>query len=416
MKNNLFNYLDLYSGIGGFKYALDDIGGKCIFSAEINKPAIKTYEFNHKDIEHSPEFSMDTFANLSKREIASMKEFKDKQVDLITAGFPCQTFSIAGKREGFNSDDTRGTQFFNVINLVNALKPKVVILENVKHLVNHDDGKTYKVIRETLIKANYNITLEKVISPLEVGVPQNRDRIFIVAVRKDISIKPNDIVLSNVDSKNLFQAKKSILDLPSQKYEGIELDSQQAIAIKSWESFVNLWLKNRDETERSIPAFWLDEVFEQTNPISSDMPEWKRSMIEKMISFRERHSSWIDGWYEKNKNKFSKRIYAKLEWNAGWEYKPRETIAVIRQSGVRFKKPNFYPALVAVVDIPIIFDQERKKWRNISFNEMKRLQSFKKLKKPDNVSYGDLFKQLGNSVNVEVVRRVVNTVEDILIS
>ena len=412
--SNKFNYIDLFSGIGGFKYVLDSIGGRCLLSSEINMPAINTYSENHKNINYETGWDMEKLVSLTKRKMYSLIGEK-KKVDVISAGFPCQTFSVAGKRRGFNQNDTRGTQFFNIIKLIQIFKPQIILLENVKHLLKHDEGKTYRVIIENLENEGYDISFSEILSPMQIGIPQNRDRIFIVATNKKNKQKLSKIELDIYDlKKNKFdtndKGNKKILDNSDNR--GIRIKEDQLKAIKAWEEFVLKWFKHRNELEKTIPALWLEEMRKSSfsKREKSSFPEWKIDMIEKMQSFYYSHKEWIDKWFSKYDKTLVKRIHRKLEWNAGIEFKPKETIAVIRQSGVRFKKPNYYPTLVAVVDIPIIFD--KNKWRNINFQEMKNLQSFpEEFKKPKNVTFEEIYKQLGNSINIELAKRVVMTFE-----
>lgn len=417
MKNK-FNYIDLYAGIGGFRYALNSIGGNCVFTSEIDKAAIKTYKHNHKT-DKNDFVSMDEYQNISEKEIRRRPEFKDVlknggKIDVIAAGFPCQTFSIAGNRRGFHSDDARGTQFFNVINLIKSLTPKVVILENVKNLTTHDDGKTHAVIIDSLIETGYEIKFEKVLSPLDVGVQQNRDRLFIIAVRKGIKFE----YIEPIFSRMKISSKTRLEDLNIINFgeeDGIKLSNDDRGAIIAWERFINKWLSHRTDDERTIPSLWLKEMLAPKTPIKSSDPEWKKEMIQKMRDFYKKHKSWIDPWYEKNDSLMKRRICRKLEWNAGINYKPRETIAVIRQSGVRFKKPTFFPTLVAVVDIPVIYDVTMGKWRNINIKEMIKLQSYDEVdfQIPEDADIKQIYKQLGNSVNVRLVKKITKQFEEI---
>lgn len=407
-----FNYIDLYSGIGGFKYSLDAIGGNCVFSAEINKHAIRTYKHNHGFAdEHFAD--MDIFQNMEIDKIRKQPWFKNNKVKVIAAGFPCQTFSVAGNRKGFNSDDTRGTQFFNVLKLVEALKPDFVLLENVKNLTTHDEGKTYKIIIDSLIQQRYNIEFSEVLSPLQVGVPQNRDRIFIIARRKGAKSKFNKMVFPEKDVNQFSDIDKTKIIDSNRKFKGIEMSPLESAALKAWSEFVELWRKNRIDEEKSIPTLWLEEMMSKKNPIDGTYKPWKVSMVKNMRDFYKENKLWIDIWYKKHSKHLTKRIHRKLEWNAGVDYHPEETIAVIRQSGVRFKRPNFFPALVAVVDIPIIFDKNIKQWRNLSINEMIKLQSYSDVDFtwPKETPSHELFKQLGNSVNVKLVKEIVKQLE-----
>ncbi len=413
MKNR-FNFIDLYAGIGGFRYALESIGGECKFTAEINEPALNTYSLNHEGKDKIlPVVDMDVISSKDDDEI---KKIMGSNIDVIAAGFPCQTFSIAGKRQGFNSDDTKGTQFFNVMRLTNVLKPKIVFLENVKNLRTHDNGNTYKVIVDTLDSSGYDIIFTKVMSPLNVGIPQNRERIFIVAKRRDI----------NFESSFVFQDKKtnlnisSILDFEYEKKNPshtLKLKDIEKQVIKNWEKFVLYWQENREDSERSIPTLDLDVITK--NDIAKSKASSYFEIKDRTIDFYNKHKLWFDKWLTEtdmgNIEKYSNRAFRKLEWNAGVDFEPKQTIVQIRVSGVRFKKPNFSPTLVAVVDNPIVFENEINEWRNMNFRELANLQSFpKSFKFNDRINIRDVYKQFGNSINVKLTKEIAKQFSDIL--
>ena len=167
-ENYSFKFIDLFAGIGGFRLALQNVGGKCVFTSEWNNDAQKTYRENFGEV---------PFGDITK---VRNKNYIPEKFDILCAGFPCQAFSIAGYQKGFA--DTRGTLFFDIEQIVEKHKPKVVFLENVKNLVSHDNGNTFKTITETLeLKLGYK-TFSKVLnSATHANVPQNRERIFIVA-------------------------------------------------------------------------------------------------------------------------------------------------------------------------------------------------------------------------------------------
>lgn len=168
-----FTFIDLFAGIGGFRLALQNLGGKCEFSSEIDENARKTYFAN--------------FGEIPAGDIRQIDETSIPDHDILCAGFPCQAFSIAGKRGGF--DDIRGTLFFEIARIIKAKRPKAVFLENVKGLINHDKGKTLAVILNTLREElGYYVPEPKIINAKDFGVPQNRERIYIVAFRNDLGI------------------------------------------------------------------------------------------------------------------------------------------------------------------------------------------------------------------------------------
>jgi len=167
-KNPKFKFVDLFAGIGGFRIAMQNLGGKCVYTSEWNKEAQKTYRANFGEI---------PFGDITKERV---KNYIPKKFDILCAGFPCQAFSIAGYRKGFS--DTRGTLFFDIEQIVERHRPKVVFLENVKNLVSHDKGKTFEVIIEILEKKlGYKVFYNILNSMTHANIPQNRERIFIVA-------------------------------------------------------------------------------------------------------------------------------------------------------------------------------------------------------------------------------------------
>jgi DNA (cytosine-5)-methyltransferase 1 len=161
-------FIDLFAGIGGFHQAFKGLA-ECVFASEIDKFARQTYEANHDMVPHG---------DITKIEAKDIPAH-----DILCAGFPCQSFSIAGKRKGF--EDTRGTMFFEIARIVEYHKPKVVFLENVKGLRNHEKGKTLTTILSTLDDLGYENHWQ-ILNAKDYGVPQNRERIFMVAIRKDI--------------------------------------------------------------------------------------------------------------------------------------------------------------------------------------------------------------------------------------
>jgi len=182
-ENPKFTFIDLFAGIGGFRMAFQNLGGECVFSSEWDDQAQKTYYANYGDI---------PFGDITK---ASTKAFIPKNFDILCAGFPCQAFSIAGKRGGF--DDTRGTLFRDVCEILRDRRPKGFFLENVKGLTNHKGGKTLDTIINALNEVGYLIYkpvsgkyTDMILNARNFGVPQNRERIYIVGFRKDlVSVK-----------------------------------------------------------------------------------------------------------------------------------------------------------------------------------------------------------------------------------
>jgi DNA (cytosine-5)-methyltransferase 1 len=161
--NHEFTFVDLFAGIGGFRIPMQELNGKCVFTSEFNYHAQRTYELNFGEV---------PFGDITKIDLNIVPEH-----DVLTAGFPCQPFSISGKMKGF--EDTRGTLIYSVFQIIERRKPKVVFLENVKHLVHHDKGNTLKTIIKDLELLGYRVSW-RVINASDFGVPQNRERLIIV--------------------------------------------------------------------------------------------------------------------------------------------------------------------------------------------------------------------------------------------
>lgn len=161
-------FIDLFAGIGGFRIALESLGAKCVYSNEVDKNAIKTYESN--------------FGSISSLDIRLVNESDIPDHDILCAGFPCQPFSISGKQKGFC--DERGTLFFEILRILKKKQSKIVLLENVKNLLSHDNGRTFKVMKQSLENLNYEVSY-KVLDASNFGVPQKRERLYIVCFKKD---------------------------------------------------------------------------------------------------------------------------------------------------------------------------------------------------------------------------------------
>ena len=203
VENPKFKFIDLFAGIGGFRLAMQNLGGKCVFTSEWDKDAKRTYKAN---------FGERPFGDITKEET---KGFIPDGFDLLCAGFPCQAFSIAGKRGGF--DDTRGTLFFDVAEIIKKHKPKAIFLENVKGLRSHDKGKTLETILNVLRNdLGYFVPEPQIINAKNFGVPQNRERIYIVGFRQDLNISSFEYP-EPLENKPTFEDVKE-RNVPPTKY------------------------------------------------------------------------------------------------------------------------------------------------------------------------------------------------------
>ncbi|WP_300728173.1 DNA cytosine methyltransferase [uncultured Bacteroides sp.] len=174
-ENPKFTFIDLFAGIGGFRMALQNLGGKCVFSSEWDAQAQKTYLLNYGEM---------PFGDITSE---FTKSYIPDNFDILCAGFPCQAFSLAGKRLGF--EETRGTLFFDVAEILRRKKPKAFFLENVKGLLIHDKGKTIQTILNVLRNdLNYYVPDPQIVNAMNFGVPQHRERVYIVGFRKDQNV------------------------------------------------------------------------------------------------------------------------------------------------------------------------------------------------------------------------------------
>lgn len=164
-----FTFIDLFAGIGGFRIPMQDLNGECVFSSEYNYHAQKSYSLNFGEV---------PYGDITKLDINIIPNH-----DILTAGFPCQPFSISGKMKGF--EDTRGSLIYNVFQIIKLRKPKVVFLENVKHLIHHNKGETLKTILQCLKNLGYKVSW-KLLNASNFGVPQNRERIIIIGHKSKV--------------------------------------------------------------------------------------------------------------------------------------------------------------------------------------------------------------------------------------
>lgn len=189
-----FTFIDLFAGIGGFRIPIQELKGKCVFTSEFNYWAQRSYEINFGEV---------PFGDITKLNLDIVPKH-----DVLTAGFPCQPFSISGKLKGF--EDTRGTLIYNVFQIIQKRQPKVVFLENVKHLIHHNGGSTLKIILKDLEELGYK-TSWKLLNASDFGVPQNRERIIIIGHKKKkfdftkLKTKPKLIIKDILDQDASFE-------------------------------------------------------------------------------------------------------------------------------------------------------------------------------------------------------------------
>ncbi|MDE6555689.1 MAG: DNA cytosine methyltransferase [Duncaniella sp.] len=218
-----FTFIDLFCGIGGFHQAMSDLGGTCLYASDIDADCRKTYERN---------YGIMPDGDITKVDAADIPAH-----DVLCAGFPCQAFSKAGKRLGF-ADSTKGTLFFDIMRILEHHRPKYALLENVRNLASHDKGNTWNVIHESLETAGYNVLDEPVIfSPHYIGVPQHRERVFIMCVRKDIGELPNFYFNpENIPGCSIDDILLDDAEIPDLK--AYQLSGEQIEWIDNWNEFI----------------------------------------------------------------------------------------------------------------------------------------------------------------------------------
>lgn len=380
-----FKFIDLFCGIGGFHQAMESLGGECVFACDIDADCRKTYEAN---------YGLKPDVDVTKIDPAKLPAF-----DVLCGGFPCQAFSKAGKRLGF-ADETKGTLFFDVERIMAHCKPKYALLENVRNLASHDGGNTWRTIHEHLTNIGYNVLEEPVIfSPHYLGIPQHRERVFIMCVRKDIGTLP--VFQFNAKGKlpkcsveNILQDDAEIIDL--QKYR---LSEDKIQLVDLWNEFIqNIKCKK-------LPGFpiWSEYLHEPAmNEDTTGYPAWKINFINKNNQLYLDNREFIDEWLNRAKqNPLFFGAKAKLEWQAGQHKQPNiwNHILQFRPSGIRVKIGTYFPALVAITQTSIVGCRQRE----LTLRECARLQSFPDTFQPDVVD-AQAYKQFGNAVNVEVVK------------
>lgn len=195
-------FIDLFAGLGGFRLAVESFGGECVFSSDFDKSVADVYERN--------------FGERPAGDITKIAAEDIPEHDILCAGFPCQPFSISGKKAGFK--DTRGTLFFDIARIVKHHKPKMVFLENVKNFATHDKGRTLKTVVNTLEELGYTVHY-KLLNASHYGVPQSRIRIYIVAFRNDIPSQDFQFPTTRLNKRAL----EDILETNSSKLIGTEI-------------------------------------------------------------------------------------------------------------------------------------------------------------------------------------------------
>lgn len=397
-----FKFIDLFAGVGGFHQAMRYLGGECVMAAETNQECVKTYKLNYKIDEN------EVRGDVNKIDPVTIAPF-----DVLCAGFPCQPFSKAGAQKGFQ-DETRGNLFYKIMDILDGHpEVKFIILENVRNLA--DKTENWDIITTELMKRNFYITETPIIlSPSDFGIPQIRERVYILGIRKDIR---NQQILTNgfihIEDLQLDKHLKKCKMGDAWSILEDEVDDSYIISEEK-EQMILAWEEFRKAIKIKVIGFpiWLDSFGvgnDDTNDVYTsqgydDMPKWKQNFLRHNRELYLEHRAFIDKWIEKYDMLKRIKLYKKFEWNCGVDVDDiHNALIQVRQSGIRVKRPTFYPSLVAIVNTPIIWDEQKGHFRYITPREAANLQSFHasfKFQGTDAIKY----RQLGNSVNVRILK------------
>ena len=397
-----FKFIDLFAGIGGFHQAMRYLGGECVMAAEIDPECVQTYTLNYTTDEIK-----------IRGDVNCIDPTTILPFDVLCAGFPCQPFSKAGAQKGFD-DNTHGNLFYKIMDILDCHpETKFIILENVRNLA--DKSENWDIITSELMKRNFYITEEPIIlSPSHFGIPQIRERVYILGIRKDTrneSILTNGYIHVNDLHLDKFRKQCKMGDawyiLEEDVDDSYIIPEDKELMIFAWEEF-------RIGTKTKTIGFplWIDSFgigVDNTEMVYESqgyetMPEWKRKFLRKNREFYLQNRDYIDLWINKYNMTNRIRLYRKFEWNCGEDVDNiRSSIIQIRQSGIRAKRPTFYPSLVAIVNTPIVWDKKKEHFRKITPREAANLQSFQSRYKFVG-SDKTIYRQLGNSVNVRILK------------
>lgn len=413
--NDKIRFIDLFSGLGGIRIGLEEafremnIKTECVFSSEIKKHAVKVYNENFKDSNMN--------GDISKIEAENIPDF-----DILLAGFPCQPFSSAGKRLGFN--DTRGTLFFEIERILESKKPYAFILENVEGLINHNNGETLKIIINSLVKLGYSVNY-KLIDSMYFGLAQSRKRVYIVGTKEE------KINLENFDKK-----LRSFKEIQERDKETLESEFTKKLLKKfSIEELYGKSIKDKRGGKNNIHSWDIE--------IKGKVSDKQKKLLEKILKERRKKIwaekigiKWMDGmpltlnqirtFYDDDKLKemlddLVEKKYIVLEYPKKLENKKRvydETKEkgyniVSGKLSFEFSKilnPNDITPTLVATDISKLGVIDKKGIRKLTLREGLRLFGFPENYNLDSVSYNEGLDLLGNTVCVPVIREIAKRI------
>ncbi len=396
-----FTFIDLFAGIGGFHAALRSLGGECVWASEFDSKASDVYELNW-----------------GLRPAGDIVPLTDPVVsdeipahDILCGGFPCQPFSKSGKQKGFK-DTTRGTLFFNICQIIEARKPSIVFLENVRNLAGPRQVDTWKTIIQELRNLGYLVSSTPTVFsphllPEELGgAPQVRERVFIIGIYVGAELAKTSIDVAPIVSNQPvdgFDPQKWEIDsflIPDSKIKNIEnfqLSANEITWINAWDDFVQSIRKvNGDQRLPGFPL-WADSFKTRLPNRYKELPNWKIDFLIKNRDFYIQYKTEIDKWKLRwNQLEDFPPSRRKLEWQAQDNRSLWDCVMHFRPSGIRAKRATYLPALVAITQTSIIGSRRRR----LTPNEAKLLQGLPKDFKFGNQADSSSYRQLGNGVSV----------------
>lgn len=410
-------FIDLFSGLGGFHVGLKNNGHECVFSCEIDKNLRALYEVNHGIKPHD--------------DIRTVKESDVPPHDILCAGFPCQPFSIAGKRKGAKCPES-GKLIDHVLRIAKHHKPKFILLENVPNVLTIENGQFWEYVRTSFESIGYNIDY-RVISPVDLGIPQNRKRVFIFGSRSDINaeafkwptstddgiVKVNlgEILDNSLDHKKLEPKKSQTLEVWQDLLNTLNISKLGCISIVAPEFGANYPENFNTLSIEEIKLYkgaygaslencntWDEVLLKLPSYVrkNKQIPQWILKSARYSREIYKNNRIFCDQWSVKlDKNNNSWQV---LEWRGdSVDHSINHHIVQFRASGIRVLRSNVAPSLIAMTptQTPIVPSE----LRYVSKYEAAKLQYLHNLKKLPEKN-NEAFKALGNAVNARIIELI----------